>query len=129
MRSINPIILILLVTALKSPAQTITLRESIDAALNNKAGILSAKTDALVSGLQAKAEYARYLPQISVSYDYRYYATRPSQIIPVGLFSEAPTDEKRAIQFGTPWQQNAGITLYQPLIDLSITRESLKADK
>jgi outer membrane protein TolC len=41
-------------------------------------------------------------------------------VIPIGQFSPLPTDETRPIQFGTDWQQNAGITLYQPLMDLSL---------
>lgn len=42
------------------------------------------------------------------------------EIIPVGQFNPIPADDKRPIKFGTPWQQNSGINLYQPIIDFSI---------
>jgi len=47
--------------------------------------------------------YQKYLPDLSLNYNYRYNAIIPTQIIPVGQFNPVPTDEKRPIKFGTPW--------------------------
>ncbi|MCK7538681.1 MAG: TolC family protein [Marinilabiliales bacterium] len=70
--------------------------------------------------LETSAASQKYLPDLSLSYNYRYNPIIPTQIIPLGQFSQIPTDEKRPIKFGTDWQQNAGLTLYQPIIDFSI---------
>lgn len=101
-------------------AQKITLPECIEASLLNKDNIIALRTEAEVAELQTTAGYSGYLPRVTLNYDYRHYMIRPSTIIPIGLFSEIPTDETRAMRFGTPWQQNAGVSLYQPLVDLTI---------
>lgn len=98
----------------------ITLKECIDAGLANKANIKSAKTETLIANLKTLESKAKFLPQISLAYDYRYNPIIPTQIVPVGQFAPIPTEETRGIQFGTNWQQNAGVTVYQPIIDLAI---------
>ena len=100
--------------------EKIKVIDLIEAALNNRGNIEAMKTEIEIAGLQTSAVYSKYLPQITAAYDFRYNIISPTQIIPVGQFSPVPTDEKRAIRFGTDWQQNAGVTLYQPLIDLSV---------
>lgn len=98
----------------------ITLKECIEGGLANKANIKSAKSEVFLASLKNIESKAKYLPQISLAYDYRYNPIIATQIVPIGQFSPTPTDETRAIQFGTNWQQNAGITLYQPIIDFSV---------
>lgn len=103
-----------------SLAAQITLKECIDGGLANKANIKSAKTEVLIANLKSLESRAKYLPQISLAYDYRYNPIIATQIVPVGQFAPVASDETRAIQFGTNWQQNAGLTAYQPIIDLAI---------
>ena len=91
----------------------ITLKECIETGLVNQPNINRAKSDVLLTKLQSVAVKAAYLPQISIAYDYRYNTIIPTQVVPVGQFNPIPTDETRGIQFGTPWQQNAGISVYQ----------------
>lgn len=98
----------------------ITLKECIEGGLANKANIQSAKTDVLLSNLKVLESKAKYLPQLTLAYEYRYNAIIASQIVPVGQFNPVPTSETRSIQFGTKWQQNTGVTLYQPIFDLTI---------
>lgn len=98
----------------------ITLKECIESGILNKANIKSAKLDFLLANLKMIESKGKYLPQISLTYDYRYNPIIATQVVPVGQFNPIPTDETRAIQFGTNWQQNAGITLYQPIIDFSV---------
>ncbi len=100
--------------------QEIKLLTCIDSALANKGNIQAVRIDIEIAKLQTSSAYQKYLPDLSLNYNYRYNAIIPSQIIPVGQFNPIPTDEKRPIKFGTPWQQNSGINLYQPIIDFSI---------
>ena len=100
--------------------QEIKLIALIDSALANKGNIQAVRTDIEIAKLQTSSAYQKYLPDLSLSYNYRYNPIIPTQIIPLGQFSQIPTDEKRPIKFGTDWQQNAGLNLYQPVIDLTI---------
>jgi outer membrane protein len=112
--------IMLLSFSLGLSGQEIKLIALIDSALANKENIQAIRTDIEIAKLQTSSAYQKYLPDLSLSYNYRYNPIIPSQIIPVGQFNPIPTDEKRAIQFGTDWQQNSGLNLYQPIIDLSI---------
>lgn len=98
----------------------ITLKQCIESGLKNKANIKSSKLEVFLANLKIIENKAKYLPQIALAYDYRYNPIIPSQIVPVGQFSPIATNDTRAIQFGINWQQNAGVTLYQPLIELAI---------
>lgn len=98
----------------------IKLSACINLALANKANIQAVKTDVIVANLQALEARNKYVPQISLAYEYRYNPTIPSQIIPIGQLSATPSHELRAVQFGTSWQQTAGVNLTQPLVDFTI---------
>jgi outer membrane protein TolC len=100
--------------------QDIRLIDLIDSALANKGNIQAVRTDIRIAKLQTSSAYQKYLPDLLFSYNYRYNTIIPTQIIPVGQFNPVPTDEKRPIKFGTEWQQNSGLTIYQPLIDFSV---------
>jgi len=118
---IQSIVFILLITfPYRLSGQEIKLITCIDSALANKGNIKAVRTDIEIAKLQTSSAYQKYLPDLALSYDYRYNPIIPTQIIPLGQFSQIPTDEKRPIKFGTVWQQNAGLNLYQPLIDFSI---------
>jgi outer membrane protein TolC len=122
MRSITrSIIYILLISlSIELSGQEIKLITCIDSALANKGNIRAVRTDIEIAKLQTSSAYQKYLPDLSLSYNYRYNPVIPTQIIPFGQFSQIPTDEKRPIKFGTNWQQNSGLNLFQPLIDFSI---------
>lgn len=98
----------------------VRLPDLVDAALTNRGNIRAARIDAQIAGLQTSQVSSNYLPLISFAYDFRYNILTPSQIVPIGQFFPVPTDETRPIRFGTDWQQNAGISFYQPLINLSL---------
>jgi len=100
--------------------QEIKLISCIDSALANKGNIRAVRTDIEIAKLQTSSAYQKYLPDLSLSYNYRYNPIIPTQIIPVGQFSQIPAEEKRPIKFGTEWQQNSGLNLFQPIIDFSI---------
>ena len=124
-RFMRTLIIIFLVQVLSAPQlysrdQDIRLPELIDAAMSNRGEIRAARIDALIASLRTSEISSDYMPLISFAYDIRYNILTPSQIVPVGQFFTVPTDETRAIRFGTDWQQNAGVTFYQPIIDLSL---------
>ncbi len=98
----------------------ITLKECIEKGLANKVSLKIAKTEQLLASLKSIEAKGKYLPQISLAYDYRYNPIIATQVVPVGQFNPVPTNETRGIQFGTNWQQNAGLTVYQPIIDLTV---------
>jgi len=114
------IIFILLTFIATNGIAQITFKECIESGLANRANIKSTKSEVFLSRLKSIEIKSKFLPQISVAYDYRYNPIIATQIVPIGQLSSMPTDESRAIQFGTNWQQNAGVTLYQPIIDHSI---------
>jgi outer membrane protein len=122
MKSITPSIIFILLISLTNSlsGQEIKLITCIDSALANKGNIRAVRTDIEIAKLQTSSAYQKYLPDLSLSYNYRYNPIIPTQIIPVGQFSQIPTDEKRPIKFGTEWQQNSGLNLFQPIIDFSI---------
>jgi outer membrane protein len=122
MKSIIPSIILILLISLSNrlSGQEIKLITCIDSALANKGNIRAVRTDIEIAELQTSSAYQKYLPDLSLSYNYRYNPIIPTQIIPLGQFSQIPTDEKRPIKFGTLWQQNSGLNLYQPVIDFSI---------
>jgi outer membrane protein TolC len=122
MKSIILSIIFILLISLSNrlSGQEIKLITCIDSALANKGNIRAVRTDIEIAKLQTSSAYQKYLPDLSLSYNYRYNPIIPTQIIPLGQFSQIPTDEKRPIKFGTDWQQNSGLNLYQPIIDFSI---------
>jgi len=117
-RTISFIILISL--SFKLSGQEIKLITCINSALTNRGSIQAMRTDIEIAKLQTLSAYQKYLPDLSLSYNYRYNPVIPTQIIPVGQFNQIPSDEKLPIKFGTKWQQNSGLNLYQPIIDFSI---------
>lgn len=101
-------------------SQPLKMGVCIESALQNKNEIMALHADRLLVGLETKALMAKYFPQLSIDYVYRYNPIVSSQIVPIGQFLPVPTDATKAIQFGTQWQQNAGFNLYQPILDASI---------
>jgi len=122
MKSINLLIILILHISLSNgiSGQEIRLITCLDSALANKGNIRAVRIDIEIAKLQTSSAYQKYLPDLSLSYNYRYNPIIPTQIIPLGQFSQIPTDEKRPIKFGTDWQQNSGLNLFQPVIDFSI---------
>ena len=111
MKSIILSIIFILLISLSNrlSGQEIKLITCIDSALANRGNIRALRTDIEIAKLQTSSAYQKYLPDLSLSYDYRYNPIIPTQIIPVGQFSLIPTDEKKPINFGTEWQQNSGL--------------------
>lgn len=109
--------LLLLVAAFASQAQPLGWQQLWKSALQNRASLQAGKAEQSAAQWAEKTAQSAYLPQISLAYDYRYNPLVPAQAVPVGQFLPVATDETRIIRFGTTWQQSAGLSFYQPLID------------
>lgn len=111
---------ILFVTNTTAQTRKIGLKECITLALANKSNILALNAEATVDSLNIKQIRAKNLPQIALAYDYLYNPIIRTNIVPVGQFSPIPTDETRAIKFGTKFNQMAGLQVMQPIFDAGI---------
>ena len=105
-------------------AQTLlTLDEAVRKAIRHKPSLEVLRLQTQQEELSRKEIKARWWPEISLSYDYRYNPIVATTIIPIGQFDvNNPTNAVRGIRMGTKWQQNGGITLSQPLLDFAIQR-------
>jgi outer membrane protein TolC len=112
-------IIAVILTTVNASAQ-LTLQACIDSGLANRANIKAAKSETILAQLQTIDAHSKYYPQVALAYEYRYNPIIAAQIVPVGQFNAVPTDETRAIRFGTPWSQSAGLTVYQPIIDRAV---------
>jgi len=113
--------------AIQCPAkaqETLTLSQTINNAIANRKNIQAGKSDQIIRKLQTDALYRKYWPQVNVEYTYLYNPILQTSILPIGVFNPSyPADATKSIQFGTKWSQTAGLTLNQPLIDVSINRQ------
>ena len=118
------VIAILLLLSVTSQSQnTLTLNQAINNGFSNRLNIQAGKSDLLIRRLQTEALYRKYWPQVSLEYTYLYNPILQTSILPIGIFNAAyPADATMSIKFGTTWSQTAGVTVIQPLIDLSIPR-------
>ncbi len=104
--------------------ETLTLSQAINNAIANKKNIQAGRADQTIRKLQTEALYRKYGPQVSAAYTYLYNPILQTSILPIGVFNQSyPADATKSIQFGTKWSQTAGLTLNQPLVDMSITRQ------
>jgi len=115
---------ILLLYSGSAPGQNVlSLKQAINSGFLKRKTIQSGKSDLIIMKLQTEALYKKYLPQISVEYNYLYNPILQTSVLPIGVFNSAyPADAKMNLRFGTTWSQTAGVTVLQPLIDFSIAR-------
>lgn len=102
----------------------LTLKEAIRQGIENRKNVQSGKMDIKLRKLQTEALIRKYWPQVSFEYLNQYNPILATSILPIGIFNPSyPIDATKAVQFGTKWSQNAGLSLIQPLLDLTIGRQ------
>lgn len=107
----------------------LTLSQAINDAFANRKNIQAGKTNQKIRKLQTDALYRKYWPKVNAEYTYLYNPILQTSILPIGVFNPSyPADATKSIQFGTKWSQAAGLTVNQPIIDLSI-REQINEAK
>lgn len=105
-----------------------TLSQAINNALNNRKNVQAGRQDATISKLQTEALYRKFWPQITADYSYQYNPILQTSILPIGVFNPSyPADATKSVQFGTRWSQTAGVTVNQPLFDVSPSRQISEA--
>ena len=118
------IVVVLTITVTAQAQNTLTLSQAINQAFLNRKNIQAGKADQVIRKLQTDALYRKYWPQVNAEYTYQYNPILQTSILPIGVFNPSyPADATKSIQFGTKWTQTAGLTLYQPILDLSINRQ------
>ncbi|MEG1585907.1 MAG: TolC family protein, partial [Bacteroidales bacterium] len=119
-------LLILLLSAISpflSSQTKLSLDEAIRASIRHKPSLEILRLQEKQENLSLQEIKARWWPEISLSYNYRYNPVVATSILPIGQFDiNNPTNEVRGIKMGTKWQQNGGLSISQPLIDFSIIR-------
>ncbi len=102
----------------------IGLKEAIQRSFTQRKIIGSGRLNVEIQKLQTQALIKKYWPQVSLEYTYLYNPILQTSILPIGIFNPSlPPNETKAVQFGTKWSQNAGLTVVQPLIDFTIKRQ------
>ncbi len=103
---------------------SLSLDEAITLAIKNKPSIKIASLDATIAKQKLAESKRKYITDVSSEFVVQYNPTIATNIIPIGQFNtQNPTDETRAIQFGQPWSNTAGIKAKQVLFDPAIQSE------
>ena len=104
-----------------SAQQTLTLKQAIDFALQNKAEAQKAKLEVQRGDLKIKEARAGALPQISASGALQYNAIIQETALQMN-------DQLMVIKMGQPWNTNAAVSVYQNIFDQRVFT-GLKAAK
>lgn len=93
----------------------LSLQEALNLAMENRPALLIAQKERTSSSLTTRQSKSGFTPTIGMDADFRYNTILQTSIIPD--FTQPNSDVRQAVQFGTPLQASAGITLNQSLID------------
>ena len=124
------ILLTLLTFAIAANAQevkSLTLKEAITYALENKSDAKKAKLKVENSEYQIQEVRSRALPQISVNGNMTYNPILQQSVLDGGTFGGDPNSSV-AVTFGQEWSSGAGVSLTQTIFDQSVFT-GLKAAK
>lgn len=99
------------------PAQTLTLKDALQYALNNYTAARKAKLDVENSEYKIRETRAGALPEVSATGGLTYNPLLQLSAIPAEL---SPTGTASLIAFGQKWNSNAGVTLNQKIFDQSV---------
>lgn len=108
------IILLLILNSFILSAQTYTLRQCVDSALQNNRNIQVAQQDVFIASIKNQEAKGNLLPKINGIVDYRYYTDLPYQLMPASTFG-GPVGTYKEVQFGVPQILNANLQLTIPI--------------
>ncbi|WP_264565770.1 TolC family protein [Flavobacterium sp. N3904] len=115
------------ITANAQEVKTLTLKEAITYALQNKSDAKKAKLSVENSEYQIQEVRSRALPQISVNGNMTYNPILQQSVLDGGTFGGDP-NKSVAVTFGQEWSSGAGVSLSQTIFDQSVFT-GLKAAK
>ena len=99
--------------------ETVTLKQAIEYALQNKAEALKAKLDVRNSDYQIMEAKSNALPQISGVANLTYNPLLQKSALDVGAFSGGPSNIQ-LISFGQKWNAGAGLQLSQAVFNQKV---------
>ncbi len=95
--------------------QKMTLAKAQEYGMKNANSVTQATFDAELAAIQTKQVLAVGLPQVNGSVQFQNFLSLPTSVIPGAIFGQPGQDVK--VQFGVPYQMNAGISASQLLFD------------
>lgn len=95
--------------------QRMTLVQAQQYAVKNANSVTQATFDAELAAIQTKQILAIGLPQVNGSVQFQNFLSLPTSVIPGAIFGQPGQDVK--VQFGVPYQMNAGLSASQILFD------------
>jgi outer membrane protein TolC len=112
------------VSAHTQDLSALTLEQALKSALENQPSERAFRIENQINAAQVdKARLQKNL-KLSGSLDMQANPFLPASVVPVGQFNvQNPTDETRAIRFGTWWQATAGVTATKSLYDAGLNAQ------
>ncbi len=107
---------IILFSGYITKAQTLTLDQCIDTALQYNRTIRLSQQDIYHATEKSKEIKGNLLPKLNGMADYRYYTNLPYQLMPAAAFG-GPEGTYKEVQFGVPQSLNANLQLTMPLFN------------
>ncbi|TPG36214.1 TolC family protein [Flavobacterium pectinovorum] len=100
-----------------------TLNKAIEEAQKNRKLLASLETESKINRLKTKELNAKYLPRVSLNYNYQYNPIIATSVLPASAFNSGKySDGMIPIKLGANYTQNTGVLLQQPLLDISISK-------
>jgi OMF family outer membrane factor len=105
---------IILITNVVVQAQTLSLEQCIDTALQYNRTIKLSQQDVFQANEKNKETKGNLFPKLNGMTDYRYYTDLPYQLMPAEAFG-GPAGTYKEVQFGVPQSLNANLQLAVPI--------------
>jgi outer membrane protein len=104
--------------------QNLTVENAVALARDNKPALRSYAVEEKINAARLAETRLRRGLKLSGTADAQVNPFLPASVIPVGQFNlQNPTDDTRAIRFGTWWQAGVGLTASISLLDASINAQ------
>ncbi len=97
-------------------AQTLSLEQCIDTALQHNRSLLLASQDISLAGEKRKEVAGNLMPKLNATADYRYYTDLPYQLMPASVFG-GPAGTYKEVQFGVPQSLAANLQFNMPVVN------------
>ncbi len=109
--------------------QNLTVENAVALARDNKPALRSYAVEEKINAARLAETRLRRGLKLSGTADAQVNPFLPASVIPVGQFNlQNPTDDTRAIRFGTWWQAGVGLTASISLLDASINAQLREQD-
>ncbi len=107
---------VMLLMYVSAQAQTLSLKQCVDTALQYNRNIKLAQKDKMIAHEKNLEAKSNLLPKLNGMADYRYYTDLPYQLMPAAAFGGLEGTYKE-VQFGVPQSLNANLQLSMPLFN------------